>query len=273
MPKTGRPLSTKTLALRTLNDVTSGSATKYAALVAARPHLTFEEYGRHLRQLAAVTRAKVLRLCLLALAEHEAAERTKAAENAKAAADAKRRAEIDRVLADAERELEAKAEDPNAKPNAVPEQLLEPQATVPDVPVDGPSSEPVPTARELEEQRAAALTRGRDLAASIREQLDRCYLVPFNREEAEKLDRLQGAFVAWEKQTRIQFPEIDTLKECPDSRLRPAPSRITDERSYRIKRRTLTVDEQVAITAQLAEARRTSTREDSGFWGGIPPGI
>src|SRR5258708_3226482 len=71
MPKTGRPLSTKTLALRTLNDVTSGSATKYAALIAAKPHLTFEEYGRYLRQLAAVARAKVLRLCLLALAEHE----------------------------------------------------------------------------------------------------------------------------------------------------------------------------------------------------------
>src|ERR1700730_1072254 len=101
MPKTGRPLSTKTLALRVLNDATSGSATKYAALVAAKPHLTFEEYGRHLRQLAAVGRAKVLRLSLLALAEHESGERTRAEAEAKAAADAKKREEIDRILAEA----------------------------------------------------------------------------------------------------------------------------------------------------------------------------
>ncbi len=270
MPKTGRPISTKTLAVRTLNDATPGAATKYAALIAARPHLTFEEYGRHLRQLAAVARAKVLRLCLLALAEHEAAERTMAAENAKAAGDAKRRAEIDRILAEAAQELEPKPEDPNANPSAVPEQCLEPQAPVPDVAVDGASSAP-PAATA--EQRAAALERGHELATSVRAQLDRCYLVPFNREEAEKLDRLQAAFAAWEKEARIRFPEIDTLKEFPDCRLRPVPSRITDERSYRIKRRTLTVDEQIAITAQLAEAKRTRTHEDSGSWGGAGPGI
>jgi len=95
-------------------------------------------------------------------------------------------------------------------------------------------------------------------------------LVPFNREEAEKLDRLQAAFAAWERETRVQFAEID-ITEFSDTRLRPVPSRITDERSYRIKRRTLTIDEQLALTAQLSQARRT--HEDSGFWGGIPPGI
>ena len=71
MPKTGRPLSTKTLALRTLNDAKAGNATRWAALMAARPYLTIEEYGTELRKLAATARAKVLRLCLLRLAELE----------------------------------------------------------------------------------------------------------------------------------------------------------------------------------------------------------
>jgi hypothetical protein len=266
MPKTGRPLSTKTLALRVLNDATSGSATKYAALVAAKPHLTFEEYGRYLRQLAVVARAKVLRMCLLALAEHESGERARVEAEAKAAADAKRREEIDRILAEAAQELEAKAGTLNVQPTTEQQPPLEPQATVLEVPVHGPSSAPTPTASELEEQRAAALQRGRELAATIRAQLDRCYLVPFNREEAEKLDRLQAAFVMWEKQARIQFPEIDTRKEFPDSRLRPVLSRITDERSYRIKRRTMTWEEQRA----LSQERPTPTHADSGFWGGIP---
>jgi hypothetical protein len=265
-----RPLSTKGLALRVLNDTTSGAATKYAALIAAKPHLSFEEYGRYLRQLAAVARAKVLRLCLLALAEHESGERTRAEAEAKAAADAKKREEIDRILAQAAHELEAKAGTLNPQPTTEPQPHLEPQATVPEVPVHGPSSAPTPTASELEEQRAGALQRGRELATTIRAQLDRCYLVPFNREEAEKLDRLHAAFAAWERETRIRYPEIDTRKEFPDARLRPAPPRITDERSYRVQRRTLSIDEQLAITAQLAEAQRTPTHEDSGFWGGIP---
>jgi hypothetical protein len=271
-----RPLSTKGLTLRVLNDATSGPATKYAALQAARPHLSFEEYGKHLRQLAAVARAKVLRLCLLALAEHESGERTQAAENAKAEADAKRREEIDRILADAARELalpDAKPPTiqgvPNAKSSVIPDRALEPHPVPLRDPQHGVLSAPVPAIRELEEQRAAALKRGRELAATILAQLERNYRAPYNFEEGIKLDNLQAAFVAWERETRDHFPEIDTATEFPDSRLRPVPSRITNERSYRIKRRTLTFDEQRA----LSQERPTPTHEDSGFWGGAGPGI
>jgi len=74
-----RTPSTKTLALRTLNDANAGSATRWAALEALKPHISVDEYALRLRQLAASARAKVLRLCLLRLAELEKEERAKAA--------------------------------------------------------------------------------------------------------------------------------------------------------------------------------------------------
>lgn len=267
--------SLKTIALRALKDAKTGAATRLVALRAAKPYLDTADYELRLRRLAESARGKVLRLLLVELTEIDVASRADTAAKAK-------RAEIDRVLAEAAQELAladaatAKPpmiqEDPNAKPSVVPEQPLEPHPAVPTVPPDGVLSAGE-TARELEQQRDAALKRGHELAATILAQLDRCYLVPFNRQEAEKLDRKQATFAAWEKEAQIRFPEINTSMEFPDTRLRPAPSRITDERAYRLKRRTLSVAEQVAITMQLAEAQRTPKHEDSGFWGGAGPGI
>ena len=263
--RTGRPPSVRNSALKALRSA-SGSHTKFAALRAAKPYLTSEEFGIELRKLAAIAKGRVLRLVFEEIAAYDA----QADAEAKVAADAKRREEIDRILAKAAQELEARQETLNANPVQHAEPVVGPPTSSLPVPDYGPSSAPVATASELQELRAAALARGHELAESILAQLDRCYLVPFNREEAEKLDRLHAAFVAWERDARIRFPEIDTRTEFPDTRLRPPPSRITDERSYRIKRRTLSVDEQVAITMQLAKAQRTRTHEDSGFWGGIP---
>ncbi len=260
--------SLKTIALRALKDPKTGAATRLVALRAAKPYLDAEDYEHRLRQLAEMARGKVLRLLLVELTEIDVASRADTAAKEK-------RAEIDRVLAEAARELALAdsatdkpptiQEDPNAKPIVVPEQFLEPHPALPTAPQNGVLSAGA-TAKELEEERVAALKRGRELATAIGVQLERCYLVPFNQQEAEKLDRLQAAFVAWEKQTHVQFPEIDTRKQFPDARLRPAPSRITDERSYRIKRRTMTWEEQRA----LSQERPTPTHEDSGFWGGIP---
>jgi hypothetical protein len=277
-----RPLSTKSLTTRVLNDATSGPATKYAALIAAKPHLTFEEYGRHLRQLAAVARAKVLRLCLLALAEHESAERTMAEGKAKAEADAKKRAEIDAVLRECEAEL-AGSEPGNLNANPVEHTeptLGTPAASLPD-PDNGVLSANAPAATgvtpcngcELEEQRADVLKRGRELAEKVLHQTDRCYRAVFNKQEAAQLDSLQEKWRVFECEALAVG--IDVSKEFADKLpwLRRVPSRITDERAYRIKRRTLSIDEQLAITAELANAQHTRTHEDSGFWGGAGPGI
>ena len=260
--------SLKTIALRTLKDPKTGAATRLVALRAAKPYLDVEDYEHRLRQLAETARGKVLRLLLVELTEIGAASRADTAAKEK-------RAEVDRILAEVAQELAlpdatlAKPptvqEDPNAKPSVVPKELLEPHPVLPTVPQAGVLSA-AETARERDQQREAALKRGRELATTILAQLERNYRAPFNFEEGLKLDNLQAAFVAWERETRIRYPEIDTLKEFPDTRLRPAPSRITDERSYRIKRRTMTFDEQRA----LSQERPTPTHDDSGFWGGIP---
>jgi hypothetical protein len=73
--RTGRPLSTKNLALKTLRNPRAGNATKLAALALAKRHLTPDEYERCLRQIAKDARGAILRLCLVALAEYEAEAR------------------------------------------------------------------------------------------------------------------------------------------------------------------------------------------------------
>lgn len=269
--------SLKTIALRALKDPKTGAATRLVALRAAKPYLDTADYEQRLRQLADTARGKVLRLLLVELTEIDAASRARSVQHEAA----KRRADVDAILAEAARELglppdpataiaKPIQEDPNPTATVVTEQVLEPPVSL-SLPVDGPSSAPVPATSELEEQRAQVMKRGRELAAVILAQLERNYRAPYNREEGLKLDNLQAAFVTWEKQTRIQFPDINTQEAFPDSRLRPPPTRIVDERSYRIQRRTLTIDEQLAIPAQLAQAQ--PTHKDSGMWGGIPPGI
>lgn len=266
--------SLKTIALRALKDPKTGAATRLVALRAAKPYLDATDYEHRLRQLAETARGRLLRLLLVELTEIDSASRADEAAKQK-------RAEVDRILADAARELDLPDPPATAKPaivgvprvmsSVVTERALEPQPTLSDVPVHGPSSAPAPTASELEEQRAQVLKRGRELAVVILTQLERNYFAPYNFEEGRKLDNLRAAFVAWEKQASIQFPDINTQEEFPDARLRPVPTRIVDERTYRVQRRTMTVDEQLAIPLLLAQAQ--PRHEDSGMWGGIPGGI
>src|SRR5258707_128429 len=97
-----RPLSTRGLSLRVLRDPGNGAATRYQALLTIRAHVSLKEFETLLRQfIAATPRGKQLRLAMGLLAEIESGERTKAN------AEAKKRAEVDRILADAERELAA----------------------------------------------------------------------------------------------------------------------------------------------------------------------
>ncbi len=153
-----RPVSTKTLALRALDDPSVGNPTKLVALQAARAHLSFKEYGRHLRKLAAVVRGRTLRLCLLALAEHEAQERA----HTQTKASASQREEVDAILAECAREqaIEQGIKQGGSKtnPESVEPVIVEPQPVAPNVPPDEVSSEagsrsqslaPVPPAGRL----------------------------------------------------------------------------------------------------------------------------
>src|SRR5712664_3317872 len=278
MPKTGRPLSTKTLALRTLNDPVTGSATKFVALQVARPHLSLEEYGKQLRQLAAVARSKVLRLCFVALAGHETEERTRNQMQASAG----QRAEIDRILMECAREqgvqvaaqpaveVEGQAGGPKPIPKSVEPIAVGAPPAPPSVPVDGVSSEapeqPAHAAVRIpdlpddsESKRGELLAQGRALAASVLVQYERFTRCPHNQQEVHRLDALTAQFLEWERQAHIQFPEIDTLKEFPDARLRPVqkvPFHGDYYRTFRFYKNMLTFDEQQAIALQHEQTKR-----------------
>jgi hypothetical protein len=276
-----RPVSTKTLALRALDDPAVGNPTKLVALQAARAHLSFEEYGRHLRQLAAVVRGRTLRLCLLALAEHEAQERT----HTQSQANASQRAEIDAILAECAREQGSKA-----NPESVESVIVEPQPVAPSVPVDEVSSEarsrsqvarsrlqsqPAVRIPDLDERsdtkREELLAKGRTLETDIRAQLGIMSQAPLHWHAGQKkLEQLQADFLAWERAMNADYPGFDTSKEFPDNRLRFF-MKIVDQRGYFAQRRAATIDEQAFIAAPPERAK--AAHSDSGFWGGIPAGI
>ena len=208
------------------------------------------------------------------------------------AKDKPTREEIDRVLRECAVELGmsldpntptitiAKPGVPNPTPSVVTERALELQPVAPSVPENGVPCEAIAStdgrisdghapARDPKQQsRDDLLAQGRKLEAIVLAQTDRCYRAPHNKQEAARLDALKAKWLSFEREALAAG--IDVKKEFGDKLpwLRPVPSRIVDERSYRVQRRTLTIDEQLAITAQLAEAQRT--HEDSGFWGGIP---
>jgi hypothetical protein len=242
--------------------------------MAAKPHLSFEEYGKQLRQLAAVARSKVLRLCLLALADHETEQRTRTE------ADAKQRAEIDAILAECAREQAVKVGGPKTIPEAAEPVSMGPPPAAPSVPVDGVSSEAV-SPPELEQpavripdspngsetKRAELLAQGRALAANVLVQYERFTRCPQNLQESQILDKLQAAFLAWERQAHLQLPSIDTLKEFSDVRLRPPPPKMLDGRTYLLHRRVLTLDQLLNVPSPA------KPEKDNGIWAGTGPGI
>jgi hypothetical protein len=201
----------------------------------------------------------------------------------------KRLREIDRILAECALEQDAKSEGPKPITESPSPAIMEPQTTAAAVPREGPSSvaapevtsQPGETVETCESNESGKRTddrqskcaelveRGRNLATAILAQYERFTRAPFNQQEGKKLDNLQAAFLTWERQTHIQFPEIDTAKEFPDPRLRPAPPRILDERAYQRHRRMLEIDEQCGIPMKQARP----THGDNGMWGGLPPGI
>jgi hypothetical protein len=208
-----------------------------------------------------------LRLLLVELTEIDAAER----------AAKQKRAEIDRVLANAERELADPApakpriqEDPNAQPGVVPEQPLEPQPTVSDVAIDGLSSAPVVAEGDLEEQRADVLRRGHELAEKVLHQTDRCYRAVFNKEESARLDALQEKWRVFEIEALAAG--IDVQKEFADKLawLRRCPVKIDLARV----RKTLSVPALNILNMMLQEPpSHEKPEKDCGFWSGLPPGI
>ncbi len=130
--------------------------------------------------------------------------------------------------------------------------------------VAGPKTIPAP----------AVLAQGRALAASVLIQYERFTRCPHNQQEVHRLDALTEQFLKWERQAHVQFPEIDTLKEFNDPRLRPVqqvPFHGDYYRTFRFYRNMLTFDEQQAIAIQHEQMKQANA--DSGFWGGIPGGI
>lgn len=122
---------------------------------------------------------------------------------------------------------------------------------------------------QIQDERDQDIERGRKLAAAIFSQLERFYLAPGNLEEGRKLDGLQAAFLEWERDVQIQWPDMNTLEEFSDTRLRPPPRKM-DQRSYLFLRRQWTVDELRAIPSELERAQRekASNHSDSGMWSG-----
>ena len=187
-----------------------------------------------------------------------------------------RREEIDRILAEVARELEADEAPKSTPPNVAPSPLLEPQPPASVVPLDGVLSEAVsqseqPAVRISDsiERKRELLTQGRALAASILAQLGIMSHAPLNWHAGQKkLEQLQADFLAWERAMRVDYPDIDTLKEFPDSQLRPPP-KIIDARTYQAHRRVMTLDE--ALSVPQAQAKATHTGSD--FWDGIPAGL
>jgi len=260
--------SLKTIALRTLKDPKTGAATGLVALRAAKPYLDAVDYEHRLRHLAETARGKVLRLLLLELTEIDTASRADQVAKQK-------RIEIDRILADAAQELAVAdpatakpptvQEDPNAKSGVIPEQPLE-QPTVPVVAVDGVSSAPVPTASELEEQRAEVLKRGRELAEIVLHQTDRCYRALNNKQEAARLDSLQEKWRVFEVEALTAG--VDLQREFGDKLpwLRRCPVKIDLARL----RKTMSVPE---LRIMLPPPTHEKPEKDDGIWSGLQPGI
>src|SRR5258708_25685403 len=104
------------------------------------------------------------------------------------------------------------------------------------------------------------LEHGRKLASAVRLQLEQFSRCPFNAEEGRRLDTLQGAFAEWAN----QFPELASLPEFADERLRPRPRKIADEHGYLIRRRQWTLDELRNLPARIEQAKK-ATHADSGM--------
>jgi len=195
-----------------------------------------------------------------------------------------RRREIDEVLEQAAQELGVSLDDTGGSktiPESVELRTVGPPAAVPGVPDYGVSSEAGSHSQsgqlvhfpdkpdDSQSKRADLLDQGRALAASVIVQYERFTRCPHNLQESRRLGDLQAAFLAWERQTHIEFPSIDTQKEFPDSRLRPL-TKVVDQRAYLRQRQVLAIDEQAIISAQPQQAK---PHADSGFWGGAGAGI
>ena len=208
----------------------------------------------------------------------------RARKRARATPDEERQREIDRILAEAAEELGfnlADAEGPEPLAESTEAIAIGSPAALPNVPVDEVSSNagsrsqalrhvlqdcncPEPISVRLPDsdtKREELLAQGRALAITICAQLERCYCAPFNHQEGKKLDSLQAKFLEFERQAHLLFPDIDTLKEFPDARLRPPQPKVMDARTYQAHRHVLAI----------APPRQTKpTHADSGMWGGLP---
>jgi len=213
------------------------------------------------------------------------------------------REEIDRVLAEAAKELGLPAdpasttakqiqEDPNAVPSVMAEQSLEPLPAPSSVPENGVPGEVVsrsqskrmacqkPMAQVVRnpdtqdarsDPRQELLAQGRALASAIHAQLGVMAHAPLNWHAGQKkLEMLQEEFMAFEQTMRADHPEIDMQKEFPDARLRSV-QKVVDQRSYFAQRRVATIDEQ-AFIASPPERERTKAA-DVGIWSAAGPGI
>jgi len=191
-----------------------------------------------------------------------------------------RRREIDHILAEAARELEAaKQETLNVQPVADQLQVLEPQPTAPVAPPDEISSvapEPAHAAVRIpdspddsETKRAELLTQGRTLAAAILHQWQRVWTAPLNQQEQARLDALQRAWANYERESAAHG--IDIEKEFDIRLLRPPLQKLPDIARMRHAHGVL---EWNLLSLGLAGKRGQKDAEpDQGFWSSAGPGI
>jgi len=189
-----------------------------------------------------------------------------------------KRREIDAILAECAREQGANAEGPKLIFESVEPVIVEPQPTAPAVPQDEvsgaleqPAAVRIPDSPDdRPSKREEPLAQGRALAARVIVQYERFTRCPRNLQESRRLNDLQVAFLEWERQAHVQFPGIDTLKEFPDTRLRPV-AKVVDQSAYLRQRQMLAIDEQRIISGQTEQTK--PPHRDGGFWDGAGPGI
>ncbi len=189
-----------------------------------------------------------------------------------------KRREIDRILAEAAKELGIDLDDAvgpeplpeSAEPIAIgspaaPDEIL--SDTITHTQSEQPTVRLTDSPEALSDTRQELLTQGRALAAAVLVQYERFTRCPHNLQESQRLEYLQGQFLKWEREAQMKVPGID-FSEFANPRLRPAPPKVDFSRLDR----QLMVPEMLMLPrVQPRQAR--GPRDDGSMWAAAGPGI
>jgi hypothetical protein len=224
---------------------------------------------------------------LLPGAEHRMAGQRAVRARQRSDPNEEERREIDRILAEAAKELGIDlglddAEGPETLAECSAPIAVGTPAALPNVPPDEVSSDAGSRSRDMRVQfqseppavrlpdsdvkREELLAQGRVLAASVLIQYERFTRCPHNLQESKRLEYLQGQFLKWEREAQLRFPGID-LSEFANPRLRPAPPKVD------FSDRQLMVPEMCLLSRVQPQPQVKGPRDDGSLWAAAGPGI